>query len=128
MWHFIVTNREMINLAAQVVTLVVVAAYTTITYRLLSAQIHQGFENKFLQLLRFHHDIVNAVRVPPPPGGAASHPSHAVLGRPAFEVLYNELIRLYTATRQEHPEARASQLADEAYGERCVKRILRRDG
>jgi hypothetical protein len=71
----------------QVATLVVVSIYTLITFSLLSAQIKQGFENKFFQLLQFHHGIVNAIE-----HYQGSLPKR---GRRNFIDYYNEYVRQY---------------------------------
>ena len=101
--------------AVQVFTLAAVGIYTYLTYRLLSSQTHQRFENTFFQLLRFHHDIVNAIRVRVPPGALGTGIPQEVEGRPAFTVLYERLIGKYDQLRNQHPEAATGHLAREAY-------------
>jgi hypothetical protein len=93
-----------------------VIKYTRVTSELFSLQTHQGFENKFFQLLRFHHDIVDAIQVRLPPGGVASHHlPQPPQGRPAFSVLYQRLTEKYDAAQKQHPGAAAGLLAVEAY-------------
>jgi len=87
-----------------------VVKYTRVTSDLFSLQSHQGFENKFFQLLQFHHDIVRAIRVQAlPPGGQATE------GRPAFTVLYQRLLGKYHLLHKRDPGAATTQLAQEAY-------------
>jgi hypothetical protein len=54
---------RVVELILSFLTLAVVTWYTYLTYKLLSTQTHQRIENKFFQLLRFHHDIVNAIQL-----------------------------------------------------------------
>jgi hypothetical protein len=99
------------DLILQGLTLVVVSLYTSFTYWLLRQQTRQGFENKFFQLLRFHHDIVTAIEVPRLgyAHGATSS------GRAAFSVLYNSFVDHYGEEYYENPQAPMAQLAGEAY-------------
>ncbi|MGO9269177.1 MAG: putative phage abortive infection protein [Terriglobia bacterium] len=101
-----------VDATLQALTLGVVA-YTILTYRLLSVQTRQGFENKFFQLLRFHHDIVNAIqeqRPIMPPG------QPIVSGRSAFHELYKWFVDQYLAEYNKClGPLPADQLADQAY-------------
>jgi hypothetical protein len=106
---------QVAEVVLQSLTLVVVGLYTFLTYRLLSAQTRQGFENKFFQLLRFHHDIVNAVRVKPTSVGLFSASGSALSGREAFHALYNRFVDHYNAKYKKNPQAPPDRLASEAY-------------
>lgn len=99
------------ELILQLLTLVVVFVYTYFTYRLLSTQTRQGFENKFFQLLRFHHDIVDAIRAKPH-GPATVAP---VSGRSAFPTLYGYFVSHYASEYRKNPQAPVDGLANEAY-------------
>ncbi|MGA3166233.1 MAG: putative phage abortive infection protein [Terriglobia bacterium] len=103
----------------QVVAVVAVFVYTYFTYRLLSAQTQQGFENKFFQLLRFHHDIVDAVQVKIYSGATTDimeTPTFATIaGRPAFATFYKHFVQQYASDYRKNPQAPVARLADEAY-------------
>ena len=100
-----------VDVILQALTLAVVFLYTIFTYRLLCQQTRQGFENKFFQLLRFHHDIVSAIQVPRlGPTGATT-----LSGRPAFRALYESFVAHYGMEYNRNPQALMAQLADEAY-------------
>jgi hypothetical protein len=102
-----------LDVILQILTLIVVLGYTIVTYRLFRQQTRQGFENKFFQLLRFHHDIVNAVETPRvgPTLASATTPS----GRPAFHSLYNSFVAHYDAEHNKNPQVAMDRLANEAY-------------
>jgi hypothetical protein len=82
-----------INLA----TLITVIIYTIVTYRLLSSQVKQGFESKFFQLLRFHHDIVAAIEL--------SFGSNTVRGRANFQRIFFKFLDVYNAEYGKNPAA-----------------------
>jgi hypothetical protein len=92
-------------------TLGVVAWYTYLTHELLSTQTHQGFENKFFQLLRFHHDIVNAIQLERY-GPAGPAPTS---GRLAFTTLYNDFLNHYAREHAKDLQASIDSLANAAY-------------
>jgi hypothetical protein len=96
------------ELILQILTVTGVAAYTILTYRLLSAQTQQGFENKFFQLLRFHHDIVNAIEWISPVGRVIS-------GRSAFKALYNEFYLHYSQQYDKNQQVPSDRLPGELY-------------
>lgn len=101
---------QLFTLILTFLTVVGVSVYTYFTYKLLSTQTHQAFENTFFQLLRFHHEIVNAIQKRFGPVNTAP-----VTGRSVFPTLYNEFVSQYTAKYSENPQAPVDRLAAEAY-------------
>jgi hypothetical protein len=81
-----------INLA----TLITIIIYTIVTYRLLSSQVKQGFESKYFQLLRFHHDIVAAIEL-----YSGITP---IRGRLNFHTIYIEFLNAYSGEYQSNPQ------------------------
>jgi hypothetical protein len=102
------------ELILQFLTLAVVFFYTYLTYKLLSTQTHQGFENRFFQLLRFHHDIVDAIQARTFSGFPTTI-AVTVSGRSAFPTLYNGFVTHYANEYRDNPQVPMDRLVDEAY-------------
>jgi hypothetical protein len=111
---------QVVELILSFLTLAVVAWYTYLTHELLSTQTHQGFENKFFQLLRFHHDIVDAIQTRRLQGVGkiplSQEPTYVnISGRSVFPMLYNDFVRDYGAEFEKNRHAPLDRLADETY-------------
>lgn len=93
----------------QIATLIVVIVYTIVTYRLLSSQNKQSFENKFFQLLNLHHVIVGAIE-----GFALGG---MVKGRKNFETFYSIFIDEYKKLLDSNPLEEPQNIITNSYKE-----------
>ena len=102
---------QLLTLIVTFLTVVGVSVYTYFTYKLLSTATHQAFENTFFQLLRFHHEIVNAIEKRVGPTAAVA----PLTGRSAFPALYRDFLEYYRKEYTKNPQAAVAHFADEAY-------------
>ncbi len=97
------TTSEIIPLA----TLIVVIIYTIVTYRLLAVQNRQGFENKFFQLLKLHHEIVGAIEK-----YVGTLP---IKGRRNFSAFYDEFLSTYQNEYIKNPHDEPLKIIQRVY-------------
>lgn len=91
----------------QIGSLIVLAFYTVVTYKLLTSQNRQSFENQFFQLLNLHHGIVNAIE-----RYVGNLPVH---GRRNFEVFNSEFLASFQKEYAKNHLAEQGAIISAAY-------------